>query len=372
MVTVKIKIICKKGAYGGYIATNSELEKVKNLLKEGDKVKGRIIYMKKYKTASGSGWGYEQYDKYPVEIQEAEFEVKKLNDNYAVFELISVSEKKEASLGKVISFGGRYKAPSSVIAILVKEGVIPKLDKEKLTWKIELGKGWWTMFYCENPEDKEILKYYPECAVIEVETSENKEETQEIDENKAFAGISASSNNNIINNINNTEQESVSSVSNFKKVKLVTFQLPSEYKGSKTKYQENGDKVQQVTVLKHDPAKFRTLRKQFYNKLHEVAWNSKIGWVLLSDCDPSIFSDIMKEFEKISGEKRIIEIIDVFLPRETVQVWLCDYISHVQQKVDLAKMKLENATEKEAKRYERELAKLTELLSKLERELKNL
>ena len=112
-------------------------------------------------------------------------------------------------------------------------------------------------------------------------------------------------------------------------------------------------------MLNSDPREFRNLRKKFYRRLHKIAWESKIGWICRSDADINILSDVMEEFEKLTGNKRVIEIIDVYLPRETVQVWLNDYISHLQEKVK--QLKPED---------KQKLKELTRELELLEQELK--
>ncbi|RLG93111.1 hypothetical protein DRO29_07945, partial [Candidatus Bathyarchaeota archaeon] len=125
------------------------------------------------------------------------------------------------------------------------------------------------------------------------QTQQAQQEIEQVDEDEAFAGISSPSTNSSSSNDPSVTQEKAQQVdSNFVKLKVVTFKLPTEYLGSQTSYKKENGRVHEITVLNSDPREFRNLRKKFYRRLHKIAWESKIGWICRSDADINILSDV--------------------------------------------------------------------------------
>ena len=152
---------------------------------------------------------------------------------------------------------------------------------------------------------------------------------------------------------------------------VVAFELPTEYKGCKTETKEEKGAVIEIRKLNNNTAKFRTLRKKFYNVLHRYAWNSPIGWILRSDVNPSELSTIIDELNKLAGTHRVIELVEVYLPVRNMVEWLSNWITKVRMDYKYFVEKLKEAEEgsKEAKRLTKRLYELKDELEKLEREL---
>ena len=96
--------------------------------------------------------------------------------------------------------------------------------------------------------------------------------------------------------------------------KLIVFNLPTEYLGSKTKYRKNGEGWEEIKILKIDPAKFRTLRKRFYDVLHKVAFKTLSGWVLRDGANLDDLNEVIKELNELADVSRRIYIIETYMP----------------------------------------------------------
>ncbi|RLC33674.1 hypothetical protein DRH14_04470 [Candidatus Shapirobacteria bacterium] len=159
----------------------------------------------------------------------------------------------------------------------------------------------------------------------------------------------------------------------FKQVTIVTFRLPTEYIGSKRTYKDGVEKIE----LKHDPNTFRTLRSMFYAILKKIAWNSRLGWILVSnpsDKHISGFNAIVKRLNEMTKRNRIVEFVEIQIPRHTLRTWLAEYITELKESKELLEQKIAEEIEEaeKLKRAERRLAELEKRIKDLEKELKEL
>ena len=163
----------------------------------------------------------------------------------------------------------------------------------------------------------------------------------------------------------------------YKRVRLVVFDLPTEFKGAETVYSKEGGKYVEKKIFSVDPAKYRTLRKKFYTILHRIAYRTPSGWVMFenpSKTDLDELNAVIKALNDLAGTKRTVWIIETYMPRKELVEWLRTYIA--QRKANLAeiKRKLEENIEKKtiAKRLRKQFNQLIEEIQRLEQELKYL
>ena len=166
-----------------------------------------------------------------------------------------------------------------------------------------------------------------------------------------------------------------------RQVKLIVFKLPTEYLKSKTRMieeKENG-KYYEIKELTLKPAQFRTLRKKFYNALHNVAWKSEIGWITYHDADLSEINKYIDELNSLLkkyniNDERFIEIIEAYLPQEFLVKELTRYIRERKTSYEYITEKIREQQQKAEtlRRLRNEALKLEQQLKKLEQELKYL
>jgi hypothetical protein len=159
------------------------------------------------------------------------------------------------------------------------------------------------------------------------------------------------------------------------KLKLVVFKLPTEYLGSKTMYSKTEDgRIVESKVLKTNPTVARSLRKRFYDVLHETAFKIYDMWALRHDADvkklDEVISAINEAFKNLLVGERAITLVETYFPRDYVVNALTKYIeerkatmSEIYEKLN----KVEKAREKA--RLLRELEKLKAEIETLQREL---
>ena len=158
-------------------------------------------------------------------------------------------------------------------------------------------------------------------------------------------------------------------------VKLVTFDLPTEYKGAKTTYEKDeSGKVREVKVFSVDPTKYRSLRRKFYYVLERSAFKTTAGWVLTSRANLKELNNIISELNKLAGTYRNIWIIETYMPKDYVEHQLEQYIrsrelalKEIEQKLQLEKLK-----ESQKKQLQRRLEELSEVVKALREELRKL
>ncbi len=161
---------------------------------------------------------------------------------------------------------------------------------------------------------------------------------------------------------------------------LVVFDLPSEYRGARVKIRKVGDGFEEVRVLSQDFVKFRTLRSKFYTLLRRVAWRSRMGWVLFKASEPDLreMNKVVEELNKLarlSGvDERVVEFIDVYMPRDYLVRELGRYIVEKRASFEVFKRKAIEAKERrrEYRRLVKVVAEVEELLGKLEEEMRYL
>lgn len=162
-------------------------------------------------------------------------------------------------------------------------------------------------------------------------------------------------------------------------VTLIVFDLPSEYKGAKVKLKKVEGGFEEVRVLSWKMGKFRTLRSQFYKELRKVAWRSTAGWVLRTASKPDLgtLNSIIARLNKLAElgeEERIVEFIEVFMPRYYVVKQLQKYIAEKRASFEEFKRKAEEVKERreQYKRLMASVKELEELLKDLEEELRHI
>jgi len=170
----------------------------------------------------------------------------------------------------------------------------------------------------------------------------------------------------------------------FMQMKIIVFELPTEYLGASKKYNKKKDgKFTEEIVFAIDPNRFRTLRKKFYNALNRVAWKSKGFWVLLKEPDKKqleAFNEIMKQLNNLAknlgwfAKNRSVQIVEAYFPRYTVQQWLAQYIAEVKESAEKIREKIQQGIEdaKKLKQAERRLNELENRIFELEKELESI
>ncbi len=162
--------------------------------------------------------------------------------------------------------------------------------------------------------------------------------------------------------------------SNLQKVKIICFDLPSEYRGSQTSFDYKNRHAVIKFSEKVDITKVRTLRRQFYRLLNQFAWRSMVGWILMRDADLSKLDDVITMLNNEFGERRVIYLVEAYLPKDTVVEWLEYYIAEVKAKAEELENKMnEKADDQKAlRRLKSEWKKTMELIKRLYDEMKYL
>jgi len=158
-------------------------------------------------------------------------------------------------------------------------------------------------------------------------------------------------------------------------VKLVTFDLPTEYKGAKTEYEKTQDgKVIEKKTFSVDPTIYRTLRRKFYALLERMAFKTTAGWVLTSRADLKELNKVIAELNKLAGTSRNIWIIETYMPKDYVEHQLEQYIKEREMSLKdiVNKLQLEKLKESQRKQLQRRLEELTDIIKNLKEELRRL
>ena len=158
-------------------------------------------------------------------------------------------------------------------------------------------------------------------------------------------------------------------------VRLVTFDLPSEYKGAKTTYEkgDNGE-IREIKVFTSDPTVYRTLRRKFYRILERLAFKSTAGWILRSNADVKELNDVIAELNKLAGTKRNIWIIETYMPRDYIVNQLERYIMEREMSLkDIQnKLQLEKLKRSQKKQLQKRLEEIEDIIKSLKKELEKL
>jgi hypothetical protein len=166
--------------------------------------------------------------------------------------------------------------------------------------------------------------------------------------------------------------------SGYVKVKVLDFDLPTEYLGGRTatvlEEVEDGGGKRAVTMEKKEVRipQLRTPRRKFYKVLERMAFKASGLWVLMHD----VSEDGLKELNEVMAEinsilarhgmpARTVNIIEAYLPEQWVKVKLAEYVEHVVSELDAKK-----AIEEKTRDVLREIQRLEELLKRLVKEQK--
>jgi len=162
------------------------------------------------------------------------------------------------------------------------------------------------------------------------------------------------------------------------KVKVVDFDLPTEYIGGRTatvfEEVEEGEEKRTVTVEKKEVRipQLRSLRRKFYKVLERMAFKASGLWVLMhnvAEDELRELNDVMAEINDILAKHgipaRSINMIEAYLPEQWVKVKLAEYIEHVMSELEARK-----AIERKTREVLREIQRLEELLKRLIKEQK--
>lgn len=161
----------------------------------------------------------------------------------------------------------------------------------------------------------------------------------------------------------------------FMRVRMFVFDLPTEYLGAKTKYEKVGKKYVESKIFEVNPAKYRTLRKKFYTLLHKIAFRTPSGWIMYEKPSQTVLREIDKvinELNKLSGRRRAVYMMELYLPRDYIAEWITNNIQEVKANIEEIKQRLmnEELKKREVKRLEKRLNELIEELKNLEKQLK--
>ena len=214
----------------------------------------------------------------------------------------------------------------------------------------------------EEISEEEVLAKWSGVGGVSIveEKREEEEETKEEKEERI--------------EITKEEIEKIILAHGLRKVKIVVFELPSEYKGAEVKF----DASNRHAIIKFsenvDITKIRTLRRQFYRVLRKYAWRSLIGWVLFRNADMNKLNNIISALNKELGTERAIYVVESYFPAETLVEWISTYIAEVKMKIEEVQQKIEEKAEelKTVRRLKSELKELETLLKNLENEMKYL
>jgi hypothetical protein len=161
------------------------------------------------------------------------------------------------------------------------------------------------------------------------------------------------------------------------KVKVLDFDLPTEYIGGRTStsLEEDGEREEKRTILVERKEvkilQLRSLRRKFYKILNRIAFKASGMWILVHDVKPEELEElnnVMKEVSEVLAKHgipmtRSIELVDAYLPEKWVKMKLTEYIEEVTTELE-AKRRVEKKT----REVLRELRRLEELLARLARE----
>jgi len=158
----------------------------------------------------------------------------------------------------------------------------------------------------------------------------------------------------------------------FTKVKVVVFELRSEYYASRTEVKNDKLKYTETTIIDPKKLEFRSFRVKFYRWLQANAYKTPMGWFLFQDYDQNRLASLMNTYERLLKEYDFpgepIQIIDVFIPRDVKVKFLHQYLMVVESKIEELEAKLD--IEPENKQLIREKAKYERIRGKIEKELK--
>lgn len=243
----------------------------------------------------------------------------------------------------------------------------------------------------KNEKAKAIIECYNNYSLnnkaLLITFEKEKEEVKEGEEpsiEEAFAGFETPITTSVPTKEEKTEVEEeldlekLALKAGFLKVKAVVFDLPTEYRGVKSKWTKNKQGLaieeRQYTLTPEEISKYRTLRKKFYNTLHKLSWKALIGWICYRNADLTPLDKVMEEFDKLSGIRREIYVVDVWLPKETIVKWLAKYIEEVKASFKDVKKRLEEEKLKysELKALRKRFNDLRDELSRLLKEFNTL
>lgn len=153
------------------------------------------------------------------------------------------------------------------------------------------------------------------------------------------------------------------------RVLLLSFSLPSEYKGSFSKYEVDGELVREVRRFTRDPSKYRSLRSEFYSILGEIAYKCEIGWALMHNRDVRPLAEVIEKLNALGGDREVVEVIEALLPRQYLIRQISQFIVEKKSAIDLRlKKKAEGA--REGKVVDKEINEIKDQIARLEEEIK--
>jgi len=160
------------------------------------------------------------------------------------------------------------------------------------------------------------------------------------------------------------------------KVRLISFSLPTEYKGAKSKIIKSGDTIVEQKVLVN-PNKIRSLRRQFYYYLKRNAWKTLGFWIFFSEVDQKDLkkiNDILKALNSLTRESRVFNILEAYFPASQLEQMLSEYIREITNRKQELIQKLQEEYEKgkEIRAIQNELERTEALLNQLYKEMKKI
>jgi len=158
----------------------------------------------------------------------------------------------------------------------------------------------------------------------------------------------------------------------FTKVKVVVFELRSEYYASRTEIKNEKTRYTETTIIDPKKLELRSFRVGFYRWLQANAYKTPMGWFLFKDYDQDKLTSLMNTYERLLKEHDFpgepIQIIDVFIPRDVKVKFLHQYLMVVESKIEELEVKLD--IEPENKQLIREKVKFERIREKIEKELR--
>ncbi|MEM1690970.1 MAG: hypothetical protein QXF05_05335, partial [Thermofilaceae archaeon] len=160
-------------------------------------------------------------------------------------------------------------------------------------------------------------------------------------------------------------------------VKIVTFDLPSEYRGVSVEQSEEDGRVVERRRLVHDVktlSQIRGLRRKFYAILSSCAFRTPLGWILVVEEVPKELTETVEQLRKLAGGEWMV--LELPIP----QLWVREQAERAKERLiasleEVAKALADEAIsdalrrrlEHRKKEIEAALSRLSLFLSSLQR-----
>jgi len=156
--------------------------------------------------------------------------------------------------------------------------------------------------------------------------------------------------------------------------KIVSFTLASEYKNSHAITERLKQGIVERKILSRHTRELRNLRRQFYNHLNKIAFQSPIGWIVFDEDEEELnkLEKIVEKMRRLSTDFRSskLELIEVQVPKESYVEWLERYKRELIFEIEMLRARMTHyETNERRRRIDRRIQELRRLLSKINGEM---